>query len=232
MVLVNTYYENCPYRGKSGKDEKRGNYLSISHGYGSHGGPNVHGNVVQYHLTSKSHSKEYSWKAQGDLIASNIWSHIYKFGDSINKFFADQFVELKCIAIGEDEHPRNVHSMHISKNSKIKPHLDVTDKEASIITWFHQGDMKRGNFAVYQLWYKFSTSNGPSLFIRSGNLVHGALQFETSGVELHSNFKLGVALVNKKQICTRLVNQKVAEEPLTFSKDYWSSITPEYDGDF
>ena len=46
LVLVNTYYENCPYRGKSGKDEKRGNYLSITHGYGFHGGPNVRGNVV------------------------------------------------------------------------------------------------------------------------------------------------------------------------------------------
>ena len=140
------------------------------------------------------------------MIASNIWSHIYKFGDSINKIFADQFVELKCIAIGEDKHSTNVHSMHISKNLKIKPHLDVTNREASIITWFHQGDMKGGDFVVYQLWYKFSTSNGPSLIIRSGSLVHGTLQFETSRVELHSNFKLGVALVNKKQICTRLVN--------------------------
>ena len=137
LVLLNTYYENCHYRGKNSKDEKRENYFSISHGYGSHRGHNVCANVVQYHLTSESHSKKYSWKAQGDLIASNIWSHIYKFGDSINKFFADQFVELKCIAIGKDKHPTNVHSIHISKNSKIKPHLDVTDREASIKTWLY-----------------------------------------------------------------------------------------------
>ena len=49
---------------------------------------------------------------------------IHKFGDSINKFFADQFVELKCIAIGKDEHPTNVHSMPISKNSNILPMMD------------------------------------------------------------------------------------------------------------
>ena len=62
------------------------------------------------------------------------------------------------------------------------------------LTWFHQGDMKGGDFVVHQLWYKFSTSNSPGLFIRSGILVHGTLQFETSGVELHSNFKLAIAL--------------------------------------
>jgi len=183
-------------------------------------------------VTSKSHSKEYAWKAQGDLIASNIWKHMYKFGDSINQFFSNQFIELKCIAIREEDHPTNVHSMHISKNSRIKPHLDTNDKEASIITWFHHGDIKGGDFIVHQIWYKFSTSNGLGLFIRSKNLVHGTLQFNCSRVELHSNFKLGVALVNKKGICTRLVNQKIEGQPLTFSKDYWSSITFEYEEDF
>jgi len=58
------------------------------------------------------------------------------------------------------------------------------------------------------------------------------LQFNCLGVELHSNFKLGVALVNKKGICARLANQKIEGQQLTFSEDYWSSITFEYEGVF
>jgi len=48
---------------------------------------------------------------------------MFKFGDSIKKFYLNQFVELKFIAIGEDDHSTIVHSMHISKNSKINPML-------------------------------------------------------------------------------------------------------------
>ena len=95
---------------KKWEDEKRGNYVFISHGYGSHGGPQVCGNVTQYHVTLESQSKEYSWKTQGDLIASNIWKHMNKFGDSINQFFEDQFEELKYIGIGEEDYQTNVNS--------------------------------------------------------------------------------------------------------------------------
>ena len=78
LILLNVYHENCLYKGNSGKDEKGGNYLSISHRYGSHGGPNVRGDVCQFNLTSQSHSKEYAWRTMGNLIASNIWKYMFK----------------------------------------------------------------------------------------------------------------------------------------------------------
>jgi hypothetical protein len=129
-IITNAYNETAPYTGKSGKDKNRGNYRSISHGYGSHGGPKVCGNVGQYCVQFESNSKQYAWRDMGDLIASNIWKHVDKFGDSIKDFFANQFEELHCIAIGLPNKLANVHSMHISKNSQILPHLDVGD-----LTW-------------------------------------------------------------------------------------------------
>ena len=42
----------------SEQNVKRGNYLSISSGYGFHGGPNARTNVVHYHLTSEGLRKE------------------------------------------------------------------------------------------------------------------------------------------------------------------------------
>jgi len=54
--------KNYSYRGKIRRDEKRGNDASISHRNGFHDGSSVHGNVIQYHMTKKSHSKEYSCK--------------------------------------------------------------------------------------------------------------------------------------------------------------------------
>jgi hypothetical protein len=44
--------------------------------------------------------------------------------------------------IGVPGNETNVHFLHISKNSKIKPHVDVGDSGASIITWFNSGTLK------------------------------------------------------------------------------------------
>jgi hypothetical protein len=66
---------------------------------------------------------------------------------------------------------------------------------ASVITWFSSSTIKGGDFIVNQLWYKFSTSNGAGIFLRSEKLVHGTLRFEENNIAIH-NFKLGLALVN------------------------------------
>jgi hypothetical protein len=71
---------------------------------------------------------------------------------------------MSCIAIGLPRNETNVHSLHISKNSKIKPHVDVGDCGASIITWFNSGNIKGGDFVAHGLWYKFCTSNGAGVF--------------------------------------------------------------------
>lgn len=57
--------------------------------------------------------------------------------------------------------------MHISKNSKIKPRIDIYDKEASIIAWFNERNICGGDFVVYEMCYNFCTSNGAGIFLWS-----------------------------------------------------------------
>jgi hypothetical protein len=121
----------------------------------------------------------------------------------------------------------NVHSLHISKNSKIKPHVDVGNCCASIIIWINNGNIKGDDFATHGLWYKFSTSNGATMFLTLETIVYGTLQFQSKEV-IVKDFKLGLALVNKKRICTQLINQKLEGIAPTFSRT-WSSITTKYD---
>jgi hypothetical protein len=202
LILANVYYEHCPYHGRSGKDVIHGDYLSVSHGYSSHGGPGICGNVGLYHLNSESEAKEHAWRNIGDLIVTNIWKYTDQFGSSIEKFFSDQFSEMSCIAIGLPGNETNVHSLHISKNSKIKPHVNVGDCGASIIIWFNSGSIKGGDFVAHGLWYKFCTSNGEGVFFKSKTVVHGTLQFQSKGATA-KDFKLGLALVNKKSVATQ-----------------------------
>jgi len=71
--------------------------------------------------------------------------------------FLYQFVKLKYITIKEVDHSKNVHSMHISKISKIKPHVDANDKEASIIIRFNILIMAilKNMIFFYIQWSKF-----------------------------------------------------------------------------
>jgi len=89
--------------------------------------------------------------------------------------------------------------MNISKNSKIKPHVDVSDKEASIIRWINSGNIEGGDFVVHKLWYKFYSSNDAGIFLRLIILVHGILKSISPKMKLYKNFKLEATLVNKKK---------------------------------
>ena len=96
--------------------------------------------------------------------------------------------------------------MHISKNSFIKPHIDMNDLESSIITWFSEGHPEGAEMGLFQMLYKFKTNNGSGLFLRSEEYVHGTLEIDTKGNDLE-NYTLGVALTNKKGLITRATNQ-------------------------
>jgi hypothetical protein len=91
------------------------------------------------------------------------------------------------------------------------------------LKWFNSGNIKGGDFVIHELWYKFCTSNSASVFF---NKNYGS-QFQSKGA-IRKDFKLGLALVNKKRICTRLINKKLEKIAPTFSRT-WSSITSEHD---
>ena len=93
LIIANVCYEHCPYYGRSGKDVIRGDYLFVSHGYRSHSGPRVHGNVGLYHLNSEWEAKEHAWRNIGDLIATDIWKYTDQFGSSIEKFLVINFLK-------------------------------------------------------------------------------------------------------------------------------------------
>ena len=94
-----------------------------------------------------------------------------------------------------------MHHLHVSKNSYIKSHIDPSNMEASFITWFVKGAPKGGLFGVFQHCLKFDNDNGAGIFIRSKNITHGTLPFDSISL---NDFKLGVAMVNKTWLHTRL----------------------------
>jgi hypothetical protein len=51
---------------------------------------------------------------------------------------------MNYIPIGLDGYTTQVHQMHISKNSYIKPHIDVFDLDTSFISWFAKGNSNGG----------------------------------------------------------------------------------------
>jgi hypothetical protein len=50
--------------------------------------------------------------------------------------------------------------MHLFKKLHIKPHIDVSDLEASFILWFTKGNPKEGYFYVFQHFLKFDNNHG------------------------------------------------------------------------
>lgn len=234
LRLANVYYEGAPLYGnksqKKGKNSQRGFYKNISHGYSSNGGINCEGNIVPYHSKKISLDQKQAFKDIGDEIASNIWkSAMPTFGQKIDHHFRQQSSTTNHIYVGLDESPTNVCQLHFSKNSFIKPHVDSLDMESSIITWFTSGAPLKGQFALHQYMYKFQTSNGPGLFVKSEEYVHGTLHFDTRGNTLE-NYTLGLALTNKKWLKTRVEHQMTAQTHKLSgipSKKYWYSLTPE-----
>jgi hypothetical protein len=77
-----------------------------------------------------------SFRDMGDSIATSIWQQLDKFGSEVKKLFKDQLYSMNCIPIGLDGYTIEIYQMHISKNSYIKPHIDVSNLDASFISWF------------------------------------------------------------------------------------------------
>jgi hypothetical protein len=61
--------------------------------------------------------------------------------------------------------------MHISKNSYIKLYVDVSDIEASFISWFAKGNPNGGCFGMFQHCLKFDNNNGAGNFMCSAKNI-------------------------------------------------------------
>ena len=131
---------------------------------------------------------------------------------------------MNCVSIGLDQYSTQVHQMHISKNSYIKPHLDKYDMEASLIAWFTKGDPRGGCFGMFQHCLKFDTSKGAGAFVQSKTTTHGTLRFVHKTLA-ENVYKARVALVNKQLLSTRIKHQLEYGAPMT-----WDS--GESDNDF
>jgi len=222
---VNHYYLTSPYKGKKNQtNPKRGQYPSICHGYSAHGGESSKGCVVMYSQSNLDDEIQMSYRAMGDNISSSIWKHVSKFGNAVEDFFKKQFFPINCIPIGLEGYKTQVHQIHISKNSFIQPHIDPSDMEASYISWFVKGRPKGGLFGVFQHCLKFDNDNGAGIFIKSKNITHGTLPFDRISL---NDFKLGVAMVNKTWLHTRLRNQLKGGTSLTFKSNEWYIEDPD-----
>ena len=113
---------------------------------------------------------------------------------------------MNCISIGLLDYTTQVHQLHISKNSYIKLHIDMSNLDASFISWFTKGHPTRGYFGIFQHCLKFNNNNGVGIFVLSKFITHGTLRFNLKSFSMN-NFKSNVALINKGWLCTRLQNQ-------------------------
>lgn len=62
---------------------------------------------------------------------------------------------------------------------------------------------------------KLENNNGADVFVFSKYVSHRTLQFDSNSL-LGTDFKIGCALVNKEAICTRVQNQLLSENPITW----------------
>jgi hypothetical protein len=143
-----------------------------------------------------------------------MWKALNLFGGLVKKNFTNQFQLISCIPIGLDAYPTQVHQLHMSKNSFIKPYIDKLDFDCSFICCFTEGYPKGGEFGVFQHYMKLQNNNGAAIFIFSKYISHGTLQFDSNSLS-STEFKIGCALVNKVAICTRVENQLQSENPIT-----------------
>lgn len=216
VSTVNMHYKSTPFEAKKNqKDPKRGRYKSVSHGFTAHGGDTSLGNMVRYAQKNISETLQEAIRRQGDTIASAIWEEINIFGDSVRTFFQNQFESMIALAIGLKGFETCVHQQHVSKNSYIMPHIDRSDAEASLITWYTEGDPRGGYFGVFQHGLKFDNNNGAGIFVLSKYLSHGTLRFDMDSLS-PKDFKLGVALVNKSWAITRFKNQLIEGTPISW----------------
>jgi hypothetical protein len=140
----------------------------VSHGYSIHGSEESQGNVVMHHHYDISKSKQMSFRVMGDNIASSIWQQLDKFENEVKKLYPileNQFYPMNCMPIDLDGYTIQVHQMHISKNSYIKPHIDVSNLETSFISWFAKGNPNGECFGMFQQYLNFDNNNGVGIFV-------------------------------------------------------------------
>jgi hypothetical protein len=127
---------------------------------------------------------------------------------------------VNCKPIGLDRYITQVYQMHISKNSYIKPHIDMSDLDASFISWFAKGNPYGGCFGIFQHSLKFDNNNGAGIFVLRKFIIHGTLNIDLNLLS-HIIFKLGFALVNKRWLCTRLQNQLWDGTSMIWENNLW-----------
>jgi hypothetical protein len=66
---------------------------------------------------------------------------------------------MNCIPIGLEGFTTQVHQLHISKNSYIKSHIDMSNLDASFISWFAKKQPSGGCFGMFQHCWKFDNKN-------------------------------------------------------------------------
>jgi hypothetical protein len=92
---------------------------------------------------------------------------------------------MSFIPIDLDGYTTQVHHMHISKNSFdhiIKPYIDVSDLDASFISWFAKENPSGGCFCMFQHCLKFDNNNGTRIFVLSKFIIHGTLNFNLNSL--------------------------------------------------
>ena len=162
-------------------------------------------------------STKLAFKRIADFVATAMSKALNLFEVPVEDFFTNQFQPMNCISIRLGAYPTQVHQLHMSKNSFIKPHIDKLDFDCSFICWFTEGHPKGGEFGVFQHFMKLQNNNGAGIFVFSKYMSHGTLQFDSNSLS-DTDFKIGCALVNKVDICTRVENQLQSQNFIT-SKD-------------
>jgi hypothetical protein len=86
--------------------------------------------VVPYDRKNMPQSTKLAFRRIAHSVASAMWKALDLFGGPVKEFFTNQFQPMNCIPIGLDAYPTQVHQLHMSKNSFIKPHIDKLDFES------------------------------------------------------------------------------------------------------
>jgi hypothetical protein len=95
---------------------------------------------------------------------------------------------MNCIPISLDGYTTQVHQMHIFKNSYIKRHIDVTDLDASFISWIAKGNPNEGYFGMFQHCLEFDNNNGAKKFELRKFIIHRTLKVDLNSFS-HNTFK-------------------------------------------
>ena len=142
-------------------------------------------------------------RSQGDTIASAIWEQFNMFEDSVKTFFQDQIESMAPLATGFKGSEAPVHQLHISKNSYIKPHIEKSDLEAFLITWFTKGFLFSFLATFYFVGFWFILFENSKIFIFENNyLFYDEIWYRLRYLDLqekHIELMFNVSIKNYRQ---------------------------------